>query len=889
MMLLPMLAGAFQVNGINYDNLGSNEVAVGRGQYSGNIVIPSKVSISGSEYTVTSVSERAFYECTNVTAVTLPNTVKTIGAYAFQNCKNITSFTIPEKVTMIFEGAFLGCAGLRSIVIPETVERIGGMAFSACNGLTEVTIPENVIYLGNGVFSNCTGLTKAVIECSPTYDDSSSSLFPGCTQLKEAVFNCDNVYPYFRELTSLEKVTFKKKVNYVADNAFYNCSKLASLTVEMNECKVGDQAFYGCDLLKAVVYDCDTVPAIIQNVPSVESVYFTDKVKEIGPSAFGHCSGLKSIDIPKGVKIIGDNAFNGCDALESLGLPKTLKKIGQAAFANCGILKTIILPDSVAILGAYAFDGCTSLPKINLPDSLKTIEFSTFNQCKALRSVVIPNTIVTIVSNAFANCINLSSLTIGTGVKEIQSNAFSNTELKKVIWLSNTPPTGYTNVGGQINYVSNDQYTFATAVVYPLLSSVFEVGGIKYVPVSAKDKTCDAIDCIYDESSSITAIPTKVAYKDMEMTVKTIQPYVLYNNVYINHLTVGIGGVITGYALYGCENLQTAIFGKTDSGFDASKFTGLYIGSDVDSVGTYVFEECKALNKLIVADREKTLKLSSSGRIPLLSSCPLDSVYIGGDLTYDADVEHGYSPFYHNTSIRAVRITDKEKEITPNMFYACTNLKKVYIGNGVEYIGDWAFSGCKSLNYFAFGSGLKSIGTEAFSDCEAITEIISKAKDAPNCEPQALEDINKWECKLYVPAGSLESYKNTEQWEDFFYAEEGTGTAEESLGDEGVQKCEAPVINYADGKLTFSSDTEGAEFVYRITCVDTKFGNASEVTLDKVYKVTVYAVKSGFRDSDSVTKEIMVAADGGVYGDVNGDGRVNVADHVKLSEIIMAQ
>jgi hypothetical protein len=159
-----------------------------------------------------------------------------------------------------------------------------------------------------------------------------------------------------------------------------------------------------------------------------------------------------------------------------------------------------------------------------------------------------------------------------------------------------------------------------------------------------------------------------------------------------------------------------------------------------------VFNGCTGLKTVNIADSESTLTFGSNGSNPLFSSCPLDYVYIGRDISYSTSSSYGYSPFYRNTSLREVKITNKETEISENEFYGCTNLQKITIGDGVTTIGKRAFSGASSLKYFAFGSQVAEIGEEAFSDCAAMVEVISKANTAPACGNQALDDINKFEC-----------------------------------------------------------------------------------------------------------------------------------------------
>lgn len=96
-------------------------------------------------------------------------------------------------------------------------------------------------------------------------------------------------------------------------------------------------------------------------------------------------------------------------------------------------------------------------------------------------------------------------------------------------------------------------------------------------------------------------------------------------------------------------------------------------------------------------------------------------------------------------------------------------MKNVIIGDGVTTIGDYAFSGCISLDYFSFGSSMKTIGIKAFSECSAITSLISKATTPPTCGSQAFDDINKWECNLYVPDGAIAAYQAADQWREFFF------------------------------------------------------------------------------------------------------------------------
>lgn len=428
---------------------------------------------------------------------------------------------------------------------------------------------------------------------------------------------------------------------------------------------------------------------------------------------------------------------------------------------------------------------------------------------------------------------------------------FRNNKPAKVIWLTNTPPSGYSYAAGTVNYVANNQYTqLSNKTVYKFLSSMFEAGGVRYVPVSPSERTCDAIDCLYNEQAEHINIGEKVTYQGIEMTVNQVHPYACYQNKHIKGVQLTLKGNVGDYAFndcdelttatiansgtvgyqsfYSCNALTTATLGEQVTGIGSSCFSGcsklasLVIPNSVSTIGNYafsgcssmasviigtgistiensvfsgcsalheieipkslksisnyVFSGCKALKNVYIADRDTILTLGSNDSTPLFADCPLDSVYIGGNISYKTSKDSGYSPFYRNTSLRSVTITDEETEISPNEFYGCTNLKNVSIGDGVTTIGNWAFSGCSNLDYFAYGASVETIGQEAFSDCVNMTKLISHASTPPTCGTQALDDINKWTCKLEVPVGKAANYQTSNQWKEFFFISEGSYT-----------------------------------------------------------------------------------------------------------------
>lgn len=431
-----------------------------------------------------------------------------------------------------------------------------------------------------------------------------------------------------------------------------------------------------------------------------------------------------------------------------------------------------------------------------------------FSWCSSLTSVTIPNSVTSIGSNAFGYCSSLASVTIGSGVLEIPSYAFFDCSIIKAFWLGNTPPKGVGNVGAKVNYVANDQYSLRNMMVYQFLSSKFDVDGIVYVPVSPSDRTCDVVDCIYDYDNVDVTIDRTVSNRGIDMKVQKINQYAFYGNSNIKTLKISNSITELGASAYeNCKYLESVQIGTGVPDLQSSTFSGcsslssITIPNNIGSVGDYVFAGCSSLSDVTIEDAEEgsqndtsvsdCLTLGSNGSLPLFADCPLDEVYIGRKLSYKTSSSSGYSPFYRNTSLRTVEITDAETQIYDNEFYGCSNLKSLKIGNGVLSIGKWAFSGCSSLDYFWAGYKVESIGDEAFSDCTGLTKYYSYSATPPVCGSQALDDINKWECTLYVLDNSVESYKAASQWKEFFFIE---ATDEENFPSSDVKDIELEEI-----------------------------------------------------------------------------------------------
>ncbi|WP_290259049.1 leucine-rich repeat domain-containing protein [Muribaculum intestinale] len=299
----------------------------------GDIEIPSKLIYDRKTYKVTSIGKYAFYKCSGLTSVTIPNSVTSIGISAFYNCSGLTSVTIGNSVTSIGNSAFSNCSGLISIIVDES-----NPSFSSIEGILynndattliycpitkkTVTIPNSVTSIDYSAFYGCSGLTSVTIPNSVT--SIGERAFSGCS--------------------GLTSVTIGNSVTSIGYYAFSGCYGLTSVTIPNSVTSIGKYAFSGCSGLTSV-----TIP---------------NSVTSIGERAFSGCSGLTSVTIGNSVTSIGYYAFSGCYGLTSVTIPNSVTTIVQSAFSNCRGLTSVTIGNSVTSIGKYAFSGCSKLTSI---------------------------------------------------------------------------------------------------------------------------------------------------------------------------------------------------------------------------------------------------------------------------------------------------------------------------------------------------------------------------------------------------------------------------------------------------------------------------------------------------------------------------------------------
>ena len=407
-------------------------------EYTGSVVIPESVTYGGTTYSVTSIGDYAFYNCTSLTSVVIGNNVTSIGYGAFANCSGLTSIEIPNSVTSIGNAAFYNTAWYNnqpygvvyagrvlykykgtmpentSIVVREGTAGIGGSAFRNCTGLTSVVIGNSVTSIGDLAFYGCSGL-KTVVNLSNLTFSKGSSNNGYVAYYADKVYNIPNgsiegdyvfgkpngvntLLYYLGNATELTLPADYDGKNYVIGaNVFKGNATITSIVIPNSVTSIGDYAFRGCS--------------------SLTSVVIPNSVTSIGSSAFYYCTGLEKVYINNLAAWCGID-FSSADA-NPLYYANNL-------YLNGELLTELSIPAEVVEVKDYAFYNCKGVTNIDIVDGVKSIGSNAFYGCSDLETLYISNTIESIDDYAFAECNNI--LDIKTGSKKAitaSENVFS--------------------------------------------------------------------------------------------------------------------------------------------------------------------------------------------------------------------------------------------------------------------------------------------------------------------------------------------------------------------------------------------------------------------------------------------------------------------------------
>jgi hypothetical protein len=427
--------------------------------------------------------------------VEIGNSVTTIKNFAFYNCTSLTSIFIPSSVRTIGHSAFYGIQFMDESgnVLPNTPEGLRGYAYEGHDGvlkrvantfvsgglvfkydslsdadvtlvgfsetLSHLSVPASVSYegkdyavsaIGPKAFYGRSGLESVDLG---SVSDIGMKAFARCTSLKSVDFgdSLAKIAPYaFFGCDSLSSVYLGSSVVSIGNSAFSGCKSLTSVEIPASVSAIGKNAFFGIQFLdeRGNVLDCSAdslrghayvgrccVLQCLEDsfiVITGGLVFMGDWSGDTDVTLIGYSEPITHLTVPASVTYggkeypvsdIGPKAFYGLSELVSADLG-SVSEIGMKAFARCESLTDISFGNSLRAIGAYAFYGCDSLASAVIPGSVVSIGKCAFPFCASLSEVVIPDSVEAVGDRAFYGCDSISSIAIGSSVASIGPGSF---------------------------------------------------------------------------------------------------------------------------------------------------------------------------------------------------------------------------------------------------------------------------------------------------------------------------------------------------------------------------------------------------------------------------------------------------------------------------------
>lgn len=403
-------ASDFVIDGIDYNILSARDKTVyvtwATKPYSGDIIIPEKITGNGVEYTVTCIGDFAFMQ------------------------EKITSIVLPETLTRLGNGSFAFVTGIKEVKIPKNVRYIGDACFTNCSNLSKITLPAETDTLGSGAFAY-TAVVYARIPKGIT--QLPNQLFEGCTKLE----NCDIPegiksfgFQVFQNNSSLKSITLPSSLESIGNNCF-SFAGFTTLHLPASFKEYGDNAISNLSSLKEY-----TVDHANNYFVSKDGVLYSKDLKTL--NSYPLACGNETYAVDENTDSIADYAFYS-NNLKSIVLPERLKAIGKSAFCCSNLIEKLIVPDKVEYIGPYGFSTCKNLKEIIFGSSLKSFGASANANNKSLIKVISKNVVppagAVFTAEAYAN----AQLTVPSDAR----NAYISAEGWKNFKNISTEDSGY--------------------------------------------------------------------------------------------------------------------------------------------------------------------------------------------------------------------------------------------------------------------------------------------------------------------------------------------------------------------------------------------------------------------------------------------------------------
>ena len=320
------------IDGVRYALKGGAATVVKQPNNIAETYIPETVTYKGTTYAVTSISKKAFYNCSNLTKIVIPDSVKSVGLYAFAYCDNLTIYCEAESKPNGWNNSWN--ISSRPVVWGYEIE--GEEDTDDKENSSDSNTSESEEKGTEGlVYYKIDDTSVAVIGYEGTETEIViASTYEGLPVVEVA----NGAFAYLEKLT---KIVIPNSVKRIGGSAFVDCDGLTEIIIPDSVTSIGSLAFQYCDNLTKIV------------IPK--------SMTSISESAFSWCTGLKEVVLHDDVTEIAAGAFSYCENLTEIVIPDSVTSIGSQAFIECSALKKIVIPASVTSIGDYAFAACNQL------------------------------------------------------------------------------------------------------------------------------------------------------------------------------------------------------------------------------------------------------------------------------------------------------------------------------------------------------------------------------------------------------------------------------------------------------------------------------------------------------------------------------------------------
>lgn len=782
----------FSQSPLVFDLVGSSAYSVraANTSISGNIEIPQ--TYNGKPVVV--IQNSAFKDCSNVTSVLIPSSIKSIGINAFENCSNITETTIPEGVTLIGNNTFLGCGKLASVTFPTSLENIGANAFAGCTSLTSIVLPKNIQEIGANAFANCSKL--ATIEVfGDTPATLKNNVFPNSVS---KIYVKPNLVATYKTAWSEYKdkiVGFTEySITYNLNGGTNSTKNISSFTKIDVPIKLYDPTKENADFLGWYATS-DFSGEKVTEITTASNVTLYARwdrkmtityVLNGGINSSANLSTITESMLPYSLMPASKQGYAFVGWFIDEGLSEQATAISE--FGDITIyaawewmdpnLVFTLNPDGTAYsvkAKSTTISGQISIPATFKGKPVNEIEANAFENCSKITDIFFTSSIQTIGSSAFYNTeiITYTNASSGADVCEVKGLPVTSGSWKYAEKLDNSLII--------IKYLGN-----SSTVSIPNLINEKIVKNIYRKCFVDKDKIIsitipNSITSIgYDAFAGCNGL-TKVNIADLaswfniEFSNESANPLCHAHHLYLNNteLTeITIPSSITQineYALSG-----------------ASAITSITIPSSVTSIGYYAFSNCSAMQRIFIPRNVNKIE-SYSFNMWMKSAviyCEVDSKPDGwddywnkyGQFTVTAVwgasgtplIEFGWE-YIENSSgtITILAYRGSEKELaTP----------KTLADKTVSRINGYCFSDNKSITLVIISDGVEYIGERAFYQCTSLKKVyISKSVQTiyvPSQSEPVFDGCNS-DVVLYCGASSEPSGWGT-HWNYYNYSSQLT-------------------------------------------------------------------------------------------------------------------